>query len=85
MAALQGRTPRTRPPPDNGPGRKIVYPGSLRPSFVEYISYAMTDFLQAEVSIVLPCAANWEANSAALRYVLRECGKEPVLSLLPKV
>ena len=48
LAALQGRTPRVSLPPDNGPGREIVYPGSLRPDMVEYKSYDITDFLQAE-------------------------------------
>ena len=35
--------------------------------------------------MVLACPADLETNSAALRYVLRECGKENVFSLRPKV
>ena len=31
LAAIQGRTPRVCLSPDNGPGRKIVYPGNIRP------------------------------------------------------
>ena len=39
LAAIQGRIPRVCLPSDNGPEREIVYPGSLRPGVVEYISY----------------------------------------------
>ena len=45
-------------PQDNGPGREIVYPGSLRPDIVIYISYDTTDFLQAEGHIALTCPAD---------------------------
>ena len=38
LAATQGRTQRVCLLPDNGHGREIVYPGSLRPNIVEYIS-----------------------------------------------
>ena len=41
LAAIQGRTPRVCIPQDNGPGRELVYPGSLLPD----ISYDTTDFL----------------------------------------
>ena len=34
LAVIQGRTPRVCIPQDNGPGREIVYPGSLRPDMV---------------------------------------------------
>ena len=85
LAAVQGRTPRVCLPADNGPGREIVYPGALYPNSAEYISYEVTDFLQAEGDIVLACPAHFETSSAALRYVLRECGKESVFSLRPKV
>ena len=34
---------------------------------------------------MLACPADLNTNSAALRYVLRECGKESVFSLRPKV
>ena len=85
LAAIQGRTPRVCLPSDNGQGRQIVYPGSLRPNMVEYISYDTTDFLQVDGHIALACPADLETSSAALRYVLRECGKEQVFSLRPRV
>ena len=73
LAAMQGRTPRVCIPQDNGPGREIVYQGSLLPDIVEYISYDTTDFLQAEWHIALTCPADLETSSASMRYVLREC------------
>ena len=85
LAAIQGRTPRVCMPPDNGPGREIVYPGSLRPDVLEYISYDTTYYLQAEGHIAVTCPADLETSSAALRYVLRECGSEQVFSLRPRV
>ena len=85
LAAIQGRTPRVCLPADNGPGREIIYPGILYPAPTEHLSYDVTDFLQVEGDIVLACPADLETNSAALRYVLRECGKENVFSLRPKV
>ena len=72
-------------PPDKGPGREIVYPGSLRRDEVEYISFDNTDFLQAERHFALACPADLETSSAALRYVLRECGREQWFSLRPQV
>ena len=85
LAAVQGRTPRVCLPAENGPGREIVYPGALYPNSAEHISYDVTNFLQVEGDIVLACPADLKTNSAALRYVLRECGKESVFSLRPKV
>ena len=64
---------------------EIVYPGALRPDLVDYITYDMTDFLQTKGDIVLACPADLESSSAALRYVLRECGKERVFALRPRV
>ena len=84
LAAIQARTPRVCLPSDNGPGRKIVYPGALYPNSVEHVSYDETDFLQVEGDIVLACHADLKTNSAALRYVLRECGMESVFFLRPK-
>ena len=52
-----------------------MYHGSLRPNLMEYISYDMIDFLQAEGDIALACPADLETNAAALRYVLREYGR----------
>ena len=74
LAAVQGRTPRVRLPADNGPGREIIYPGVLYPAPTEHLSYDVTDLLQVEGDIVLACPGE-----------LRECGKENVFSLLPKV
>ena len=85
LAAIQGRTPRVCLPSDNGPGHEIVYPGALYPNSVEHVSYDETDFLQVEGDIVLACPADLKTNSAALRYVLRECGMKSVFSLRPKV
>ena len=85
LASIEGRTPRVCIPADNGPGREIVYPGNLRPDTEEYISYDTTDFLQAEGHIALTCPADLETSSAALRYILRECGKEQVFSSRPQV
>ena len=47
--------------------------------------YDTTDFLQAEGHITLTCPADLETSSAALRYVLRECDREQVFSLRPRV
>ena len=85
LAAIQGRAPRVCLPSDNGPGREIVYPGALYPNSAEHVSNDETDFLQVEGDIVLACPADLKNNSAALRYVLRECGIEKVFSLRPKV
>ena len=80
LAAIQRRTPCVCLPPDNGPGREMVYPGSLRPNLVEYISYGTTAFLQAESQTAFTCPADLETNTVALRYLLRECGMEQVFS-----
>ena len=72
-------------PPDNGPGRETIYIGSLRPNLVEFISYDMTEFLQAESNIALACLADLKTSSAALRFLLHECGREQVFSLRPQV
>ena len=85
LTSKQGRTPRVCIPADNGPGREIVYPGNLRPDTVEYISYDTTDFLQSEGHIALTCPADWKTSSAALRCILRECGKEQMFSLRSQV
>ena len=82
---VQGRTPRISLPPDNGPGREIIYPSSLRPNLVENISYDMTNFLQVEGSIALAHPADLQTSSVALRYVLLECGREQDFSLRPQL
>ena len=68
LASIQGRTPRMCLPPGNGPGRENVFLGTLYPNSAYYISYDVTDFLQAEGDIVLACPADLETNSAVLRY-----------------
>ena len=85
LAAIQGCLAQVCLPADNGPGREIVYPGALCPNLAEHIPYDITDFLRAEGDIVLACPADLNTKSAALRYVLWECGKENVSSLRPKV
>ena len=85
LAAIQGRAPRVCLPSDNGPGREIAYPAARYPKLAEHVSYDETDFLQVEGDIVLACPADLKTNSAALRYVLRECGIEKVFSLRPKL
>ena len=52
---------------------------------MEYILYETTDFLQAEGHIALACPADLETSSPALRYMLRECGREQVFSLRPQM
>ena len=84
LAAVPGRTPRICLPPDDGPGQEVVYPGILRPKLVEIHLFDMTDFLEAEGDIALACQADLEANYAALRYVLGECGKEQVFPYIQK-
>ena len=85
LVAIQGRTPRVCIPSENGLGREIVYPGALYPNLVDYLSYDVTDFLLAEGDIALACPADLKINSANLRYILRECGKERMFSLRPQV
>ena len=67
------------------PGREIFYTGALKPQLVDYIKYATTDFLQAPHHIVLCCPANFDTNSAALRYVIREHGADAIFQLRPEV
>ena len=83
LAAIQGRTPRVCPPSDNGSGRDIVYPGALYPNLVDYTSYDVKDFLQAEGDMALACPADLGTKSAG--YNLRECVKELIFSLRPQV
>ena len=85
LAAIQGQSAQVCLPADDRPGREIIYPGALYPNSAEHISYDITDFLQAEGDIVLACPADLNTNSAALRYVLRECGKESGFSLRPTI
>ena len=49
------------------------------------ILYDQTDFLQVQGHVALCCPADLNTNSAALRYILRECGIENIFQLRPKV
>ena len=84
LTAVQGRSHQVCLPSDNRPGREIVQPGVLRPNLVDYITYDMTGILHAKGDIALAFPADLDINSAALSYVLCECGKERVFSLRPQ-
>ena len=62
-----------------------MFPGPLRPNLVDYIVYDQTDFLQVQGYVALCCPADLNTNSAALRYILRECGIKNIFQLRPKV
>ena len=81
LAAIEGRCPRIRPPPDYVPGNEIMYPGVLRSNLVEYASCDITDLLQATGIIALACPTDLETNSAVVRYFLRGYGKDRVFAL----
>ena len=69
---------------EKGPGREIVFPGVLRPNLVNYVAYDQTDFLQVQAHIAICCPADLNTSSAALRYILRECGHDEIFQLRPK-
>ena len=52
---------------------------------VDYVSYDHTDFLQAQQNIALCCPANLKTNSAALRYIIREHGRDAIFQLRPEL
>ena len=85
LDTIQGRTPLVCLSSDDETGREIVYLRALYPSLGDYISYDVTDFLQAEGDIALACPVDLETNSATLRYILKECGAECIFSLRPQV
>ena len=62
-----------------------MFPGALRPNLVDYIVYDQTDFLQVQGHVAMCCPADLNTNSAALRYILRECGIKNTFQLRPKV
>ena len=70
---------------EKGPGRQIVFPGALRPNLVDYIVYDQSDFLQVQVHVAICCPVDLNTNSAALRYILRECGSDKIFQLRPTV
>ena len=73
------------PADEKGPGRRIVFPRALRPNLVDYFVYDQTDFLQVQGHVATCCPTDLSTNSAALRYILRECGIENIFQLRPKV
>ena len=62
-----------------------MFPGALRPNLVDYIVYDQTDFLQVQGHVAICCPADLNTNSAALRYILRECGSDKMFQLRPTV
>ena len=84
LTAIRGQN-RFDPADKKGPGRHIVFPGALRPNLVNYIVYDQTDFLQVQGHVAMCCPEDPNTNSAALRYILRECGIENIFQLRPKV
>ena len=55
-------------------GGQIVFLGALRPNLVDNFVFDQTDFLQGHVGDCYPADPN--TNSAASRYILRECGSD---------
>ena len=55
------------------------------PNLVDYIVYDQTDFLQVQGHVAICCPADLNTNSAALRYILRECGSDKIFQLRPTV
>ena len=84
LAAICGQN-HIDPADEKGPGRQIVFAGALRPNLVHYIVYDQTDFLQVEGHVAICCPADLNTNSAALRYILRECGSDKIFQLRPTV
>ena len=84
LSAIRGQN-HMDPADEKGPGRQIVFPGALRPNLVDYIVYDQTDFLQVQGHVAICCPADLNTNSAALRYILRECGSDKIFQLRPTV
>ena len=84
LSAIRGQN-HIDPADEKGPGRQIVFPGALRPKLVDYIVYDQTDFLQVQGHVAICCPAVLNTNSAALRYILRECGSDKIFQLRPTV
>ena len=84
LTAIRGKN-HFDPADEKGPGRQIVFPGALRPNLVDYIVYDQTDFSQLQGHVAMCCPADLNTNSAALRYILRECGIANIFQLCPKV
>ena len=73
------------PTDERGLGRQIVFPGALRPNLVDYVAYDQIDFLQVQGHIAICCPVDLNTSSAALRFILRECGHEEIFQLRRKV
>ena len=73
------------PADEKGPGRQIVFPGALRPNLLHYIVHDQTDFLQVQGHVAFCCPADLNTNSAALHYILRECGIDKIFQHRPTV
>ena len=84
LSAIRGQN-HIDPADEKGPGRQIVFPGALRPNLVDYIVYDQTDFLQVQGHVAICCPADLNTNSAALRYILRECRSDKIFQLRPTV
>ena len=84
LSAIRGQN-HIDPADEKGPGRQIVFPGALRPNLVDYIVYDQTDFLQVQGHVAICCPADLNTNSAALRYILPECGSDKMFQLRPTV
>ena len=67
----------TRPPDENTndmTGKWLVTQPKVRPNHLLWISYANTDILQANGTVVLCCPPDLVSYSAMTRYVIREYG-----------
>ena len=84
LTAIRGQN-HCDPADEKGLERQIVFPGALRPNLVDYIVYGQTDFLQVQGHVAICCPADLDTNSAALRYILRECGTDNIFQLRPKM
>ena len=84
LTAIRGKN-HIDPTDEKGSGRQIEFPGALRPNLVNYFVYDQIDFLQVQGHIAYCCPADLNTGSAALRYILRECGHVEIFQLRPRV
>ena len=66
-------------------GKWLVSQPKIRPSHVPWITYSDTDILQASGTLVLCCPADFQSQSATIRYIIREYGQEAIFRLQPSV
>ena len=83
LAAIRGQY-HVDPADEKGPGRQIVFPGALQPNLVVDIVHDQTDLLQVQGHVAICCPSDFNTNSAALRYIRRECGSDNIFQLRPK-